>query len=268
MKNPNISRSMAHGIAACAVASLTLAWSAQAQVQVANSFTMPVGIKAAVALSGCNNSPGPQITLSGAVTLGGLKANMIFRNNAIGTHTLVIQNVVAAVAVPAGDTIVIPKQPVLGGVGGNPWIWVQMMDDTDAPLTSQVFLGRCVQGPFNVDAAVSAEVTLAATFTATDCANNPGPYIYMDGAMNFAHGLKARFTFANADNPVGGPHEAVATTDVTLISRGFSVQFPKQPVLGGVGGNPWISVQFEQADGTAIGNEDLLGRCVQLARGN
>ena len=266
MQKSNVSIGVFRNLAPCALLSLALAFSAQGQVQVSSSFTMPVAITASASLSGCNNSPGPQITLSGAITLGGLKADMIFRNNAIGTHTLVIQNAVTVAAVPANDTIVIPKQPVLGGVGGNPWIWVQMMDEANTPLTDQIFLGRCVQGPFGINAGVLADVTVAATFTATDCANNPGPYIYMDGAMTFAHGLKARFTFANANNPVGGPHEAVATTDVTLIASSASLQFPKQPVLGGVGGNPLISVQFEQGDGTAIGNEVLLGRCVQLSK--
>jgi len=51
-----------------------------------------------------------------------------------------------------------------------------------------------------------------------------------------------------------------------LIASNSFVQFPKQPVLGGVGGNPWISVQFLQGDGSAIGSEELLGRCVQLGK--
>src|SRR5262252_8418086 len=50
---------------------------------------------------------------------------MIFHNNQIGTHRLAIQNAVAAVAVPANSTIVIPKQPALGDVGGTPCISVQ-----------------------------------------------------------------------------------------------------------------------------------------------
>jgi len=39
----------------------------------------------------------------------------------------------------------------------------------------------------------------------------------------------------------GAPHEAIAMADVTLIAIGFAFSFPKQPVQGGVGGNPWIS---------------------------
>jgi hypothetical protein len=46
------------------------------------------------------------------------------------------------------------------------------------------------------------------------------------------------------------------------------MQFPKQPVLGGVGGNPWIYLQFIDGQGNALSGERLLGRCVQLAPGN
>src|SRR6267154_4286720 len=171
MKNADTRRNMLWTIGSCALASLGLALPAEAQVRVANSFTMPVRIQAAMNMSGCNNSPGPQITMSGTITMGGLTAKMIFRNNVIGTHTYVTENTVAAVAVPADAAIVIPKQPVLGGVGGNPWIWIQMMDDAGTPLTGRIFLGRCVQGPFNVDAPALAQVAVTATFAATDCAN-------------------------------------------------------------------------------------------------
>jgi hypothetical protein len=229
---------------------------------------MPVQVQASASMTGCNNSPGPQITLSGTVSLGGLTFDMIFRNNAIGTHTLIEESSVDVQAVPAGGTLQIPKQPVLGGVGGNPFIWAQMLDGSGNALTSEIFLGRCVQGPFKLNAAVGAQVGVLAEFTALDCSNNPGPYITMEGAMSFSKGLMAKFIFRNSDNPVDGPHEADRSVNVTLVPSGTTVQFPKQPVLGGVGGNPWISVLFKQGDGSPIGTEVLLGRCVQLEPGN
>src|SRR5258708_27423705 len=175
MKHTNGSRNTFWTIASCSLVSLGLALPVAAQVLVANSFTMPVRIQAAMAMSGCNNSPGPQITMSGAVTMGGLTAKMIFRNNVIGTHTYVTEHTVATVAVPADAAIVIPKQPVLGGVGGKPWIWVQMMDDADTPLTSRIFLGRCVQGPFNVDAPAVAEVAMGTTLSTFELPTKPRP---------------------------------------------------------------------------------------------
>ncbi|MEW6307061.1 MAG: hypothetical protein AB1705_26660 [Verrucomicrobiota bacterium] len=101
--------------------------------------------------------------------------------------------------------------------------------------------------------------------SAMDCANSPGPYISLDGGLTFSDGLQARFIFRNNDNPVGGPHEAVVSAPIVLIPAGVHVTFPKQPVQGGVGGNPWISIQWRLGDGTPIGSEVLLGRCVQLS---
>src|SRR5437667_6186294 len=104
---------------------LAYAFPAHAQKQVAKTFTMPVQVHAAVGFSDCSNSPGPQITLDGSITLGGLNVELIFRNNVKGTHTYVAEQTAEVVAVPVGGALVIPKQPPLGGVGGNPSTWLQ-----------------------------------------------------------------------------------------------------------------------------------------------
>src|SRR5439155_6934907 len=169
--------------------------------------------------------------------------------------------------VPAEQSISIPKQPVDGGVGGNPFIWVQLVDGRNNALTSMIYLGRCVQGIVPVSADFVMPVTASAQFAADGCYNNPGPNITLAGVVALT-GVKARFLFANSDNRVGGPHQNNQTTnvDVVVVPPGQAIQIPKQPVLGGVGGNPWISVLFESAAGDPIGGEFLLGRCVQLSK--
>jgi hypothetical protein len=266
--NPNVILQVRRSFILGALAGLAMAVPAQAQKELTKAFVMPVQVQAAVNMLGCENSPGPQITLDGAVKLGGLTVQLTFRNNVKGTHTYTDESSVDVVAVPAGGSLEIPKQPVLGGVGGNPFIWVQLVDGSGSALGDEIFLGRCVQGPFKIDADVPAQVVAAADFAALDCSNNQGPYITVYGGMGFSKGILARFIFRNNDNPVGGPHEADRWADVSIIPPGLTLQFPKQPVLGGVGGNPLIYALFEQGDGTAIGNEVLLGRCVQLAPGN
>lgn len=255
-------------VAAAGFLTLGMLTPAQAQKQVARSFAMPVHVDLMMSMSGCQNSPGPQITMEGEISLGGLSVEMSFKNNVKGTHTYTVQNAVEVEAVAADSTMEIPKQPVLGGTGGNPFIWIQMMDGANHPLSGEIFLGRCVQGPFVASADVAVAVTAVARFTSLDCVNNTGPYITMDGAMSLDTGMKGRFIFRNNDNPVGGPHSTLRTVDVTLAPAGASMRFPKQPVLGGVGGNPLIYAEFLQGDGTPVGSETLLGRCVQLAPGN
>jgi len=189
--------------------------------------------------------------------------NAIFRNNMRGTHEHEEGFTTGGVLLPEGHTITIPKQPVLGGTGGNPFVWVQLLNGAGKAFTGEIFLGRIVQGlttvgldrEFPLGIVVNADVSI-------DCSNNPGPFITVDGGLTLP-GLQARFIFRNNDNPVGGPHNAVAVVDTTLIEAGTTVKFPKQPVLGGVGGNPWIWVQWTDGDGDAMSDEILLGRCVQ-----
>jgi len=53
------------------------------------------------------------------------------------------------------------------------------------------------------------------------------------------------------------------TQDVVLIPSGLKIVIPKQPPLGGAGGNPIISFQFTDGE-DAITPLVVLGRCVQL----
>jgi hypothetical protein len=238
--------------------------------QVSRSFQMPAEIRGTVTATGCENSPGPYITFNGALALGGLDVRLIFRNNINkDVHVREEEVNVDVVAVPEGGEIILPKQPVRGGVGGNPFIWVQLLDANGSPLSEEIFLGRCVQGTFGVDGTpLFLQALAVAQFEVSDCTNNPGPFINFRGSMALTNGLTARFIFRNNDNPVGGPHEAEGLADLVLLGAGHALQFPKQPVEGGVGGNPWISVQFLGGDGDPIGTESLLGRCVQLLPGN
>jgi hypothetical protein len=40
---------------------------------------------------------------------------------------------------------------VEGGVGGNPWFWIQLRDDQGAALGEEILVGRCVQLAGQVD---------------------------------------------------------------------------------------------------------------------
>ena len=114
--------------------------------QVTQNFAMPVQVHAAVGFSNCSNSPGPQITLDGSISLGGLNVDLIFRNNdnpVRGPHEAIRSAYVSII--PAGFTLTIPKQPVLGGVGGNPWIFTRFEQADGIPIGDEVLLGRCVE---------------------------------------------------------------------------------------------------------------------------
>ena len=233
------------------------------------SFEMPVRAAVTTAVTGCDNSPGPYITVGGGLTLGGLGTRMMFTNNSKGTHTYTDEAHVDLTVVPNGSSITIPKQPVLGGVGGNPFIWVQLEDGNGRALTNEIYLGRCVQGlTKNTGADFSSAARALATIAVADCENSPGPYITLDGDLYVSAGLDAVLIFQNNDNPVGGPHRATAdnVVKVQLVPPGHDVRFNKQPSRGGVGGNPYIWFNFLNGAGVAMENPSLLGRCEQISK--
>jgi hypothetical protein len=232
---------------------------ARADQQISLPYNMRMNLDAVVDETDCSNSPGPQITMGGTIHLGGLKARVIFSNNRKGTHTAVVVAQYDATLIPADAPIVLPKQPVRGGVGGNPWIYLQFHDGKGNDLGEEILLGRCVQG-LKVSAELLNAALAHANVHAEGCSNHKGPFITLDGNLLLS-GLNARFIFRNN---VKGTHTAEDTRDVSLILDGSSITLPKQPVRGGVGGNPLISIQFLDGDNQPLCAPIELGRCVQM----
>ncbi|HYU27455.1 MAG TPA: hypothetical protein VEK83_00335 [Gemmatimonadales bacterium] len=227
---------------------------------------LPVSVDAELTATNCSNNPGPTITLDGVAALGGFGVEMSFSNNLKGTHDTTFDKQVDLALQPAGQSITIPKQPVLGGVGGNPFMWVQFVNAAGTPTSDEIYLGRCVQG--SRYGFTHAEVTTGSAFAEfgiTGCQNSPGPFISIGASLAY-EGLGAQVIFRNNDNPVGGPHEATRSQTLSLIPPGLSFTFPKQGVQGGVGGNPWIYAGFLDGGGARLDDPTLLGRCVQISK--
>ncbi len=226
---------------------------------ITTKYSTPAQVLGKVTETGCNNTGGPEITLEGEIALGGIQVELIFQNNTKGTHTATALYGSNIVLVALGDTITIPKQPVQGGVGGNPHIWIQFHDGEGKNLTKELYLGRCVQG-LEISPEFVSEIVSAAEVSSLDCSNSGGPVINVGDTLTFS-GLHARLIFRNN---LRGTHTAEDMRDVELIVKGSKTTIPKQPVQGGAGGNPIISVQFLDGAGDAIGKAVKLGRCNQL----
>src|SRR5438309_1622428 len=131
-----------------------------------------------------------------------------------------------------------------------------------ASVLALALLGYSVAPAFatqTVTTNAQEQVTIQVAATATDCTNNPGPYITLSGAIGLS-AVSAQFTFKNN---VKGTHTFTSTSTATAVPQGTTITIPKQPVLGGVGGNSYIYLQFLDANGNPIGSSDFLGRCVQ-----
>jgi hypothetical protein len=241
----------------CLLASVALV--AQADVTLKKNFTMGAQAHVNLTESDCQNSHGPWITLDGDIALGGMGMRLILQNNVKGTHTATVTFETNVVVLSLGSSITIPKQPVRGGVGGNPYIYLQFLSSSGDPIGSELYLGRCVQGlSLSQDALLAAIASM--DIGVGDCDNSGGPWITIGGGITLS-GVNANIIFRNN---VKGTHTAEATTTVSLLPNGTTIQVPKQPVRGGAGGNPIISVQFLHGDGTPIGDPITLGKCNKL----
>jgi hypothetical protein len=256
MKKLALRSHLVAGLAGITLLGLT---SARADQQVSAAFAMDTRVNARITASDCMNSGGPEVTLEGDITLSGMKMKLTLMNNAKGTHTYTVVKEEELTLLPLGTSITIPKQPVRGGVGGNPYIYLQFVDGSGNALSDEFFLGRCVQGLTLSPELINQALALV-NVHGDGCSNKGGPYITLDGLLTLS-GVKAKFIFRNN---VKGTHTAEETRDVTLLDDGTKLVIPKQPSRGGVGGNPIIIIQFLHGDGTPIGDPINLGRCVQL----
>jgi len=240
------------------LATASMAWSAP----VSTSLSQKGSCKINATASGCSNNPGPYITLDGEMKLSGISARIILTNNAKFTHETSADVKADVVLIPAGETIRIAKQPSQGGVGGNPWIYLQFTDGKGGNIGRPARLGRCVQGlnPAAVDFSIPTRV--AANLASGDCSNSGGPYITLDGELKMG-GLCAKLILTNNAKFTHAADEDVVI-DIVLLEEGKSLTFHKQPSLGGAGGNPWIYVQFLGGSGDRLGSPILVGRCNQL----
>src|SRR2546426_6749555 len=250
-----------------AIASLLLPASAAqaAPATISASLSQQAKLTMSATASGCQNNPGPFITLNGELKLSGVNARIILTNNAKFTHVGSQDITADVVLIPAGQSIRIAKQPPRGGVGGNPWIYLQFNNCKGGDLTSSpTLLGRCVQGLTTTSLDFNLPTGASATVSSGGCSNSPAPVIPLDGAVKLG-GLCGTLIFTN-NAKFTHVTTADVTTEVVLIPEGQSITFAKQPPLGGAGGNPFIYVQFLGGSGQELGSPILLGRCVQLGK--
>jgi len=251
-------RSIRIAVSAGALLALLNSTSVRADQNVVQTFSQPIHTTVNIDESGCQNHPGPTITVNGAIVLGGVQLRLIFQNNVKGTHTTEVTWSGDFELIPLGKSISIPKQPSQGGVGGNPYIWIQFFNKK-GNQSDEIFLGRCVQGlKLGNDFLNDSIVELLLSFLG--CNNHPGPVITIGGNMHL-DGLSAKLIFRNN---LKGTHTAQAATTVKLIQDGTILTIPKSPHQGGSGGNPLVYVQVLHGNGDPASNVIFLGRCNKL----
>ena len=240
----------------------------RADQDISFGYTTPVTAHISVSTGECDNSGGPTINLGGEILLGEYKANLTYYQNVRKNLTLVGQN--AQILLSTANAISLPKQPPRGGVGGNPYAWVQFFkaDGSNSgpgtALGDKIYLGRCVQG-FQADPSFLVDVLTKNHLKTGGCSNRGGPTITLSSTLTVASGLWATFTFSNQgpDNNLHGLPEVTLTTNVNILVKDTSLTTPDVQLKSNVGGNPYIKIQFF-SNNSAVTDVINLGRCNTL----
>ena len=113
--------------------------------EIVRSFPQGAHLSMRAVSDGCQNNPGPYITLDGSLELSGVEARIILSNNRRFTHVTSADITADVQLIPGGEELRFHKQPSQGGVGGNPWIYFQVYE-SGRRVGKPKLLGRCVQG--------------------------------------------------------------------------------------------------------------------------
>lgn len=231
-------------------------------VTLSATMTIPAMVQMRVSSTTCTNT-GSSVDITGAISLGKAYFHSRLANNLKNTKTATNDQVGDFVVDPTSSpTLPIPKQPVLDGVGGNPWISVELA--TGTPYAVQFpNIGRCVQGvTFDLPATlVSLSQGNAATVAATSCTTTQSTLGI--GLGNSTPGITATVVFSN--NKIKSVHDAAASSSYSveiLSPRDFTKGVTRN--LSGAGGNPYVygtffvpSSAFLAADGNGDGIGDV-----------
>jgi hypothetical protein len=240
------------------------------------SFNVPISVTTQVDKSSSCDNTGPHITFKNFLLIGDHWLQFTFQN-AGGNH---VANAYAQAVLDlsqAGNNgnPFIPKQPPLGGVGGNPFIYFADMNGV------MHYLGRCVQdfgsGYDNPNSRWTANGSTSgwADFTVSTfgCSNKGGSSLSFDGT-NGEGGASGKLVLTNSFLGDGMPYpqhvnNSIAASVDLQFAPPWTGGIPKQPPLGGAGGNPEIFAATGNYspwvnDGTYPDPGLFLGKCNQL----
>ena len=242
-----------------------VAWATPAQIS--HSYTMAVTAEFETFPKVCDNRTS-EIDLSGTLTFPGVGIELRFQNQdnnttkGNGWHKSDVATT-AALSIYDIDPGALPKQPVHGGVGGNPWIWVQLLEEQSGdPIGDPILVGRCVVGRSFQSGKYTGYVDAdAAAILSTLGCDQKGAYV--DVGTEAGHdGVDATVYFTNNRK---WTHSADAAASVALnLTDAIHAKKGGQLNGGKVTGNPLVSARFIDHTGAPLQDFIPLGRCNTL----
>jgi hypothetical protein len=229
---------------------------AENQMSISQDAQLPAGQRVAVASLSCSIENGNYVVTDGALDLGDVTVQFEFRNNEAGTHSAS-----QTATIDLGEIRLTDGLRASAIEGDDAYVWMQLLDAQNRPLSDEVFLGSCGAAEGSVETVAPIAARALVTATTYNCGDGARATLNVASALQLED-MKVRFIFRETDD-ASDPIVATvdSTTKLSMTSHPQQISLPKQPSRGGVGGNPWIYAQFLDAVARPVGDQLLLGRC-------
>jgi hypothetical protein len=203
-----------------------------------------------------------RVLVGGTIKAGGFGARLTYRRVERGTSLPLEETSSELLALRHDRTLPIePQELDWDELGRPPDLWIQYVNGDDSPIAPRTRLGRCDEGPFDLNPSlplnlfVDAAVVRGETFDL-----NPLSDLAISGDVSIRSGIAARLTLSPGDSagaPSNGHEAAVA---VQLIPDDTIIHLPRRPLRSPLGRDSWIYLAFLDGSGRVTGGEALLGR--------
>lgn len=212
-------------------------------------INVPVTLQAIVEAMDCSNHQGAYVNFGGSYEVGSINAHVHFKSgktSVLGSGDSEFVENVEVVPATSGS---FNKQPSLGGVGGNPYIWVQINND------AWIYAGRCVQGfRMVIDRTYQVPSTVSTFNKSMTCSNTESSMV-IDDAQVTSGSIPMQVMLDSQWTGQMRPSTKAAGVTVTINGSG---SFTSGHRPRGMGGNPDILLGF------GTNSAGSLGKCKAL----
>lgn len=202
-----------------------------------------------------------RVTVSGTIKAGGFGARLTYRRVERGTSLPLEETSSERIALLHDRSLSIQPQGLdWAELGRPPDLWIQYIGG-GSPLAPRTRLGRCDQGPFDLNPSLPLNLFVDAMVVRGDVFDlNPISDLAISGDVSIRSGIKARLTMSPSGSSGADASQSEAAVDVALIPDDTIIHLPQRPIRSPLGRDSWIYLAFLDGIGQITGGESLLGR--------
>jgi hypothetical protein len=229
---------------------------------VKDRLEMRVEVQATISRPPGASSSAAGAVLDGTASVGGLSAQVIFRNDQPGLHPYPRSGCADAELIEPRRELSLRRSGALGPARGDPFVVLRWFDAHFAPLSGEIVLGRMSEAPFQSSVATQLPLSVSVSICALECDRDRGPTIELSGESTLERGILATLGFRDERRPPN----ATRTEDsaFVVLPPGIPLGLIEQVACSEIGGEPTISLKFRSGSGVPISPEYVVGRCVTV----